>query len=155
MYKIVGADQKEYGPAAAEQVRAWISEGRANSNTIARFENGAWKPLSTFPEFTAFLAAFPATTVPPPMLSNASTGTRDSVPNYLIPAIFCTACCCLPFGIPAIVYATQVNSKSAAGDVVGAQKASAKARMWCWIAVLSGVAMTIIYSILAAIGTKS
>lgn len=36
--------------------------------------------------------------------------------NYLIPAIFATACCCLPFGIVSIVYAAQVNGKLAGGE---------------------------------------
>jgi hypothetical protein len=28
MYKILGIDNKEYGPVSAEQVRTWIAEGR-------------------------------------------------------------------------------------------------------------------------------
>jgi len=38
-----------------------------------------------------------------------------AVPNYLVQAILCTICCCLPFGIVAIVYAAQVNGKVAGG----------------------------------------
>jgi hypothetical protein len=55
MYKIVGADQKEYGPVTEEQIRQWILEGRANAQTIARLEDGPWKPLSAFPEFASLL----------------------------------------------------------------------------------------------------
>ena len=33
MYKIIGADQKEYGPVSAEQLRQWIAEGRVNGQT--------------------------------------------------------------------------------------------------------------------------
>jgi len=33
MYKIIGADGKEYGPIPAEQLREWIAEGRANAQT--------------------------------------------------------------------------------------------------------------------------
>ena len=29
MYKILGADQKEYGPVTAEELRIWIAQGRA------------------------------------------------------------------------------------------------------------------------------
>jgi len=51
-YKIIGADQKEYGPIDAEQIRQWISEGRLNSQTRACLEGTQeWKPLGSFPEF--------------------------------------------------------------------------------------------------------
>ena len=42
-----------------------------------------------------------------------------NVPSYLVPAIFTTVLCCMPFGIVAIVYAAQVGSKLAAGDFEG------------------------------------
>jgi prepilin-type processing-associated H-X9-DG protein len=57
MYKIIGTDQKEYGPVAAEQLRQWILGGRANAQTLAQAEGGVgWKPLSEFPEFADVLA---------------------------------------------------------------------------------------------------
>lgn len=65
MYKIVGADQKEYGPVAEDQVRQWISEGRANGQTIARLGDGPWKPLATFPEFALALGAAAPSQSPP------------------------------------------------------------------------------------------
>ena len=52
MYKIIGADQKEYGPISADQIRQWISEGRVNRETMACAEGSSdWKPLEQFPEF--------------------------------------------------------------------------------------------------------
>jgi hypothetical protein len=67
MYKIVAADQKEYGPVSADQIRKWISEGRANGQTLTRFEDGPWKPLSTFPEFADALPI----SAPPPLSSSS------------------------------------------------------------------------------------
>jgi uncharacterized membrane protein len=74
MYTIIGADQREYGPVDAAQVRDWIAEGRANGATLVRTETApAWAPLSSFAEFAdvlgapaagAHLGADPAT--PPP-----------------------------------------------------------------------------------------
>src|SRR5213083_1262163 len=66
----------------------------------------------------------------------------SAVPNYLVFAILATVLCCLPAGIPAIVYAAQVNGKLQAGDIAGAQMASKNAKLWClisagiWIAVI-------------------
>jgi hypothetical protein len=63
MYRIIGADGRQYGPATADQIREWIAAGRADGQTLAQAEGTAeWKPLSTFPEFTA---AFPPKAVPP------------------------------------------------------------------------------------------
>ncbi len=68
----------------------------------------------------------------------------QNVPNYLPQAILCTIFCCLPFGIVAIVYAAQVNSKLAAGDYQGAQTSSESAKKWCWISFGSGIAVFVI-----------
>jgi len=58
MYYIIGADQKQYGPVPAEEVRKWIAEGRADGQTQAQAEGGGeWKPLAFFPEFAEALAA--------------------------------------------------------------------------------------------------
>jgi hypothetical protein len=65
----------------------------------------------------------------------------QTVPNYLVFAILATACCCLPAGISAIVYASQVNSKLQTGDLAGAQAASNNAKMWCWISLGLGLAV--------------
>lgn len=73
----------------------------------------------------------------------AAGGPPEVIPNYLWQAIVCTACCCIPLGIPAIIYAAQVNTKVAQGDIVGARASSKNARMWCWIALGAGIASTI------------
>ena|ERR1041385_4192580 len=73
MYKVVGADRREYGPVSRETILEWIAQGRANAQTIARFEDGAWKPLATFDEFKAALGLPGA-----PPSSTASTGTSTA-----------------------------------------------------------------------------
>jgi hypothetical protein len=67
------------------------------------------------------------------------------IPNYLVQSLLVTFCCCMPFGIVALIFAAQVNSKLAAGDVAGAQSASKNARMFCWI----GFGLTLILLILS------
>ena len=133
MYKIIGADGKEYGPISGEQLRQWIKDGRADAQTKVLAEGAPdWKLLSAFPELTAANVP-PVSLAPPP-----------DIPNYLIYGVLCTLCCCLPLGIPAIVYSAQVNSKLASGDYDGARAASKNAKMWCWIAFGLGMIVNII-----------
>ena len=41
MYKIIGADQKTYGPVTAETIREWIASRRANASTQIQAEGGS------------------------------------------------------------------------------------------------------------------
>src|SRR3989442_5553758 len=60
MFKIQGADQKEYGPISADVQRQWIAERRADGRTLVQAEGTTgWRPLAEFPEFAAALAAGP------------------------------------------------------------------------------------------------
>ncbi len=141
MYRIIGADGREYGPVSAEQLRQWIAEGRVNQQSRVQAEGSSeWKTLADFPELQP--------TAPPPLTPPPQRLAPGSVPNYLAPAILVTLCCCIPLGIPAIVYAAQVNGKLAAGDLAAAQEMSRKAKMWCWIAFWLGLASNVIGGIL-------
>lgn len=58
MYKVIGGDQKQYGPVTAEEVRQWIADGRLNAQSVAWAEGATdWKPLGSFPEFADALRA--------------------------------------------------------------------------------------------------
>jgi hypothetical protein len=64
MYKIIGADQKEYGPVSAEQLRQWLAEGRVNAQTQVLPEGATvWKTLRDLPEFAG------ATATPAPVIT--------------------------------------------------------------------------------------
>ncbi len=80
---------------------------------------------------------------------------QTTIPNFLVQSILVTVCCCLPAGIVAIVYAAQVNSKLAGGDVAGAQEASRLAKMWSWIGFAAGAGVYAIYAILLLVGAIS
>lgn len=70
MFKIIGADQREYGPVSVEQLRQWVIEGRANAQTqVRREEETDWRPLSAYPEFEEVLRAAAA-----PPASSLRTG---------------------------------------------------------------------------------
>jgi hypothetical protein len=64
-------------------------------------------------------------------------GGSAPIPNYLVPSIF-GLICCWPLGIPALIFAIQVNSNIAAGNMAGAQEASAKAKKFMKLAFIIG-----------------
>ncbi len=66
-------------------------------------------------------------------------------PNHLVWAILSTLFCCLPLGIVAIVFAAQVNSKWAAGDLNGAMESSKKARSFALWATVVGAVLAVLY----------
>jgi hypothetical protein len=56
MYKIIGADQKEYGPISADQLRQWLTEGRVNGQTKVQAADATeWKSMAELPEFAVLL----------------------------------------------------------------------------------------------------
>jgi len=67
--------------------------------------------------------------------------------NYLAFAIITTILCCLPFGIVSIIFASQVNSKWAAGDFAGAQSSSRNAKTWAWVSFAIGILGFVIFLI--------
>lgn len=144
VYRVIGADGKEYGPVSADQVRQWVAEGRANARTRVRGEGDAdFRALESVPELAAALASSGA--------APAAGAPTAAVPNYLTQAILVTLFCCMPFGIPAIVHASRVNTKLSAGDLTGALASSQQAKRWCWWAVGGYFAAILVYGVFAAI----
>jgi hypothetical protein len=77
MFKVIGSDNREYGPASEEVLRRWIAEGRANGATQVQKEGeAAWRSLSSFPEFAEALAVGAA---PPP--SSGPSATPGAAPS--------------------------------------------------------------------------
>lgn len=74
------------------------------------------------------------------------------IPTHMVDAILATLFCCLPIGIPAIVYASQVNSRIASGDLEGAMRASKSANKWIHISVLVALLFGLLSAILRFLG---
>ena len=71
--------------------------------------------------------------------------------NYLVWAILSTVMCCMPLGIVSIVKSTQVDSLWAAGDQVGALKASEDAKKWAIFSAIAAVVCGLLYVVCMAI----
>lgn len=85
-----------------------------------------------------------------PYSAGQSYGVLPRIPSYMGWAIAVLILCFWPTGIVAVVYASRVSERLALGDIAGAQQASRKARMWCWISFAIAVAGLLI-SIAAAL----
>ena len=110
MYRIIGADGKEYGPIGADQLRQWIAEGRANAQTRVFAEGAAdWKLLTEFPEFAALLAGIPGPlAVPAPLPMTQVRRTNAMAVTGMVMGIvsISIACCCygFPFNLLGIIF---------------------------------------------------
>lgn len=80
MLRIIGGDGRQYGPVTAEQLRHWITEGRANGQTLVQLDGALdWKTLSSLPEF----AGIPCAAGVPPII-----GQDDLRKSKLIAGLF-------------------------------------------------------------------
>ena len=104
MYKVIGTDGKEYGPAEAVHLREWIRQGRLEPQTPV-FVSGSpeWTFVGLLPEFAS---EFPRTTpsilanpLPPPTNSLAKAGLFCGIISITV-----GCCCCgLPFNLLGLV----------------------------------------------------
>ena len=99
MYRIIGADGREYGPISAGQLRQWITEGRAIATTPVFVEGASeWKTLGALPEFSTLFAGAPAQTVF--QASGSARGTNGFAVTGLVLGILSFVFCCCYGGIP-------------------------------------------------------
>ncbi len=161
------------GPVTTEEIRSLVVRGVVKPSTLLWNQNMPnWAPLPQVAEFapppatptrvatpppatpSTAVASTPApapSPIPPPPTAPVATGAGvpAGAPNaggLLAFAIVTTVFCCLPLGIPAIVFAAQINAKVAAGDRAGAWDAARKARMFAWIALGCGLLAMLAYA---------
>jgi len=78
MYRILGADGRQYGPVDADRLRQWIRDGRANAYTSVLAEGETeWKPLSAFPELAVAPAPAPDNGVATAAAGNSVAFTEE------------------------------------------------------------------------------
>jgi hypothetical protein len=143
-----------FGPFSIEELK----EKEINRETIIWFQElGKWEKAGAIPELTELF-----TLVPPPIeKSNSNFNKMENSNNqrppktWLVESILVTLFCCLPFGIAGIVNASKVESHHYAGDIEGANRASAHAKKWTMISFWIGIAVGVIYFIIIMAGAAS
>ena len=87
-----------------------------------------------------------------PVAGKSLVPATEQVPNHLVGAILTAIFCCQIGGIVAIIYAAQVNTKLARGDVDGARAASKTASTWITVNIITGLLLFVFYFILGMAG---
>ncbi len=66
MYKVIGSDGNEFGPASEETVRTWLAQGRLTVDSKVKAEGTAeWRRLGDLPQFAVPPTPVTHATVPP------------------------------------------------------------------------------------------
>lgn len=66
------------------------------------------------------------------------------VRSHLAAAVVCALVCFAPLGVAAVVYAGNVRTRKALGDVEGARRASRKAMWLCWASAAVTVGLLLV-----------
>lgn len=146
-YYVIGDDGQRYGPADVATLGAWAREGRLLAGTRL-VEEGTDRQL--------FASEVPGLTFggptegrpPPPGGPTYQESFSGPIDNHLVKSILVTLCCCLPFGVAAIVFSSQVNPLVQSGRFAEAREKAAQADKWAnWGIGLGLVANLIAFAI--------
>jgi hypothetical protein len=114
MYRIIGADGRQYGPITAERLRQWIAEGRANAQTQIFVEGTTeWKPLGVLPEFANYFASQVPPTISPLITGNIPKTNSFAMAGMIFGILSLVCCCKFLFGVLGVIFSliglSQIN----------------------------------------------
>lgn len=72
-------------------------------------------------------------------LSSYYRDNNNDIPDYLVHSILVTIFCCMPLGIPAIVYAALSKGQRESGNYREAREHADTAKNWCIAAFVVGL----------------
>ena len=120
-YWLSNGDGQVYGPYTVGELRGFVGDGRVTgSSQLCQEGTNDW--VSATAMLGVGLAGVPPTAPtavsPSGFLSGASEFWQ---PVGIVLPILSILLCCLPAGIVSLVYATNANTKAAAGNMTGAE----------------------------------
>jgi hypothetical protein len=111
MYKITGADGKEYGPVSIERLREWVGQGRVNAKTLVQAAGSAdWQPAAEVPDLASLFASPMARQVgdgAPPLLAASKFKSQDrglAILSFVLGLASFVLCLSALTGLPAILF---------------------------------------------------
>lgn len=120
MYKIIGADGREYGPVSLDQLRDWLAQGRLNAQTrVKRAEDAEWQTAAEIPELAAVVRPpelSPPGKGPPPLLNPPKLPARSNglaIVSFVLGLCSIVVCLSVLAGIPAIICGHIARSRAA------------------------------------------
>jgi hypothetical protein len=115
MYKILGADGKEYGPVSLEQMRQWVSHGRVNAQTKVQAQGSSeWRAAAEIPEIQAMLAnpgSSPGSSSMPGVPAPGPRRQGLAITSFVL-GLFSILCLGILTGIPAIFTGHRAHNRA-------------------------------------------
>ncbi|MCM1005666.1 MAG: CD225/dispanin family protein [Prevotella sp.] len=146
-YYYVASDNKSYGPVTPDQFARYGINGRT---LVCPVGGTSWVPASNIPELRQYLDGGYQQPyqqhyhqAPPYNPQQPNPGYPPS--SHMVWAILVTIFCCLPFGIVAIVKASNVSSLWYQGRYDESIQNSNDAKKWCMWSALASLIGTLLY----------
>ncbi len=155
-YYIQDGEQK--GPVSLEELKKIVDQ----DTFVWSAGMKDWQPVKEIPDLAELIAPpiqqenTPSPSTPTKeeqQIPNSTTSYSEYCPpTYLAWSIVVTILCCWPLGIPAIVYASKVESTFHRGNKELAHHYSRKARKWMIASIVGAFVFLFLYILIIAFG---
>lgn len=145
-------------PVGPYELKDLLKYGLTMNSLLWNETMSGWTEASNIPEVKSFLRGAASQSIPPlPPQPRQQYGyfqqpyqqPMGPMPDtHLVGAILITLFCCVPFGVIAIVKATQVSSCYSRGDYGGAVQSSNEAKKWIIWGIVSYLIIVLLYLML-------
>lgn len=142
-YWLSTGDGTTQGPYELAQIRQMHADGRLNAAAQVCAEGSTtWMPVMLALEGGGSAGAMPPHAIP---VTARPLGAAFTPVSYVGP-VLTTVCCCLVGGLVSILYAANANTKGAAGDLAGAQRAAKLSKTWMIVSMVLGILIGLAYA---------
>ena len=114
-------------------------ENQAQHYPSGPYTNSTYQPSGSDPTKTGVITAPPAAYNVVQVVPSANTQACAGINDYMAMNIFFMLCCCLPFGIVALMKSNECKNAKNIGNVARATQLSAEAKKWGFITLGFGL----------------